>query len=87
MLGKVWDRCLLPWLIQTGTRDKNALYGREEFGGGGRTNNHVEDPWVSGPMVASSCTAPWAYPELRWPSQGVEEWEGTGQLNKIPFIF
>lgn len=30
---------------------------------------------------------PWAYPELGLKSQGVGEWEGTGQLNKITFIF
>lgn len=31
--------------------------------------------------------SPWAYPERGLSSQGVGEWEGTGQLNKILFIF
>lgn len=41
-------------------------------------------PSPSGGFISPS---PWAYPELGPKSQGVGEREGTGQLNKIPFIF
>lgn len=41
-------------------------------------------PRPKGDFISPS---PWVYPELGLTSQGAGEWEGTGQLNKIPFIF
>lgn len=49
---------------------------------------HAEGPWSSvlvGGFIYPS--PPGAYPESGLTSQGVGEWEGTGQLNKTIYFF
>lgn len=59
--------------------------GRCRGRGAGEQGTQQRPP---GPVPDRSCTpSPWTCPELRLTSQGGGGWEGTGPLNKIPFIF